>query len=58
MAGAAALMTQAAPSDKITLGVIGAGSPGTFVMRIFQVDPFVRVGAIGGVYAPSSRPPW
>ena len=33
------LAMQAAPSDKINIGVIGSGSRGTFVMTVFQKDP-------------------
>lgn len=43
----------AAPSDQVTLGVIGAGGRGTFVMQTFQKDPSVRVGAICDVYEPN-----
>ena len=38
-AGGGALVAQAAPSDRIVLGVIGSGSRGTFVMTVFQKDP-------------------
>jgi predicted dehydrogenase len=43
----------ASPSDQVTLGVIGAGSRGTFVMSTFQKDPAVRVAAICDVYEPN-----
>ena len=46
-------MLHAAPSDTITLGVIGAGGRGTFVMTTFQKSPNVRVGAICDVYEPN-----
>lgn len=53
MAGSGALVAHAAsPSDQITLGVIGAGSRGTFVMTTFQKDTALRVGAICDVYEP------
>ena len=52
MAGGASALT-ALPSDQITLGVIGSGSRGTFVMTVFQKDPAVRVGAICDVYEPN-----
>jgi predicted dehydrogenase len=44
---------QAMPSDQLTLGVIGSGGRGTFVMTIFQKDPALRVGAICDVYEPN-----
>ena len=43
----------AAPSDQITLGVIGSGGRGTFVMGVFQKDSALRVGAICDVYEPN-----
>jgi predicted dehydrogenase len=43
----------AAPSDRVVLGVIGAGGRGTLVMTTFQNDPGVRVGAICDVYEPN-----
>lgn len=51
--GAALLEAQTAPSDQITLGVIGSGGRGTFVMTVFQKNPSVRVGAICDVYEPN-----
>jgi predicted dehydrogenase len=52
-AGSAALAGPAAPAEPVTLGVIGAGSRGTFVMGVFQEDPAVRVGTICDVYEPN-----
>ena len=43
----------APPSDQITLGVVGSGSRGTFVMGVFQKNPAVRIGAICDVYEPN-----
>lgn len=51
IAGSAAL--PAAPSDQITLGLIGAGGRGTFVMSVFQKDANLKVGAIADVYEPN-----
>jgi len=34
------------PAGQVTLGVIGSGGRGTFVMGIFQKDASVRVAAI------------
>ena len=53
LAGGGMAAAQAAPSDQVTLGVIGAGGRGTFVMTTFQKDPSVRVGAICDVYEPN-----
>src|ERR1700722_2407963 len=54
MAGSGALIAHAAPpSDQVTLGVIGAGSRGTFVMTTFQKDQALKVGAICDVYEPN-----
>ena len=41
------------PSDQVSLGVIGSGSRGTFVMGVFQKDPSLRVSAICDVYEPN-----
>ena len=43
----------AAPSDQVTLGLIGSGGRGTFVMTEFQKDPALRVGAICDIYEPN-----
>lgn len=51
--GVALLKAQTAPSDQISLGVIGSGGRGTFVMTVFQKDPSVRVGAICDIYEPN-----
>lgn len=53
LAGGGALVTQAAPSDRIVMGVIGSGSRGSFVMSVFQKDPALQVGAICDVYEPN-----
>src|SRR5437588_11674331 len=52
-ASGGALVTQAAPSDRIVLGVIGSGGRGAFVMTVFQKDSTVSVGAICDVYEPN-----
>jgi predicted dehydrogenase len=54
LAGAGAIAARAVPpADQITLGVIGSGSRGTFVMSTFQRDPALRVAAICDVYEPN-----
>jgi predicted dehydrogenase len=53
LAGGGILAANAAPSDQVTLGVIGAGGRGTYVMATFQKDPSLRVGAICDVYEPN-----
>jgi len=53
LAGSGAVLYGAAPSDQIDLGVIGAGSRGTFVMQVFLKSPEVRVRAICDVYEPN-----
>src|SRR5437870_8030054 len=53
LAGGGALLAQAAPSDRIVMGVIGSGSRGTFVMTVFQKDQTLSVGAICDVYEPN-----
>ncbi|MBM3768339.1 MAG: hypothetical protein FJW32_23395, partial [Acidobacteria bacterium] len=48
------LMSAAAlASDRVRLGVIGAGGRGTFVMSEFQKDAAVDVTAICDVYEPN-----
>src|SRR5258708_3472699 len=53
LAGGGAWLAQAAPSDRIVMGVIGAGGRGTFVMTVFQKDQTVSVGALCDVYEPN-----
>ena len=43
----------AAPSETIRLGVIGAGGRGTFVMQAFGRNATVRVAAVCDVYEPN-----
>jgi predicted dehydrogenase len=52
-AGGALAAHAASPAEQVTLGVIGSGSRGTFVMTVFQKEPTVRVGAICDVYEPN-----
>jgi predicted dehydrogenase len=52
-AGFSALAYAVPPSDQVTLGVIGSGSRGTFVMGTFQKDPTLKVAAICDVYEPN-----
>lgn len=53
LASGSAFALRAAPSNTISLGVIGSGSRGTFVMSVFQKNPDVRVAAICDVYEPN-----
>ena len=53
LAGGSILAARGAPSDQVTLGVIGSGGRGTFVMTVFQKDPSVRVAGICDVYEPN-----
>jgi hypothetical protein len=54
LAGAGAMAAHAGPpSDQVTLGVIGSGGRGTFVMSVFQKDAALRVSAICDVYEPN-----
>jgi len=51
LSDAGAFAAHAVPSSNpATLGVIGSGGRGTFVMGVFQKDPAVRVSAICDVY--------
>lgn len=43
----------APPTGRISLGVIGSGGRGTYVMSVFQKDPDLRVAAICDVYEPN-----
>jgi predicted dehydrogenase len=53
LAGSAASVLAAAPSDRVRLGVIGSGSRGTYVMGVFQKNGGVDVAAICDVYEPN-----
>ena len=43
----------APPSDRVNLGVIGAGGRGTFVMTVFQEDANLKVTAMCDIYEPN-----
>jgi predicted dehydrogenase len=47
--------TRVSPSDQVNLGVIGAGSRGKHMMRVFLRVPGVRVTALCDVYEPRFR---
>lgn len=51
--GAGLYTLNAAPSDIVRLGVIGAGSRGSFVMEAFKRNPAVQVAAVCDVYEPN-----
>lgn len=51
--GAAAGAPLVHAADRISLGVIGSGGRGTFVMGVFQKDLSVHVGAVCDVYEPN-----
>ena len=53
IAAGAARALRGAPADEISLGVIGAGSRGTFVMGVFQKNAGVRVAGVCDVYEPN-----
>ncbi|MCC6858918.1 MAG: Gfo/Idh/MocA family oxidoreductase [Bryobacterales bacterium] len=53
LSAAGGVAVRAAASDRITVGVIGSGGRGTFVMTVFQKDPSVRIGGISDVYEPN-----
>ncbi len=53
LTGGSALLASAARADTVSIGVIGAGSRGTWVMTIFQKSPNVRVAAMCDVYTPN-----
>ena len=48
-------LTQAAPSDRIGIGVIGCGNMGGFDQRDFQANPDVEIVAVCDVYKPSAE---
>lgn len=51
--GASGAALHALPGNRVTLGLIGAGNRGNFVMGVFQKDADVRVGAVCDVYEPN-----
>ncbi len=53
LASPLSLAWQTPASSQIRLGVIGAGSRGTFVMTVFQKDPALRVHAVSDIYEPN-----
>lgn len=53
LAGGSMLAAQTPPSGQVSLGVVGSGGRGTYVMGVFQKDPALRVNAICDVYEPN-----
>jgi len=53
MAGGSTLMAQPTLSDRIVVGLIGAGGRGRLLARTFQKDRSVRIGAVCDVYEPN-----
>jgi predicted dehydrogenase len=51
--GSGGLLMAAAPSDQLVVGVIGSGGRGTAVMKVFQTQAEVKIGAICDVYEPN-----
>jgi predicted dehydrogenase len=47
------MQSAATPSDKVIIGVIGAGSRGQVLMDRFTQDPSVRLAAVCDVYEPN-----
>ncbi len=47
------MLMQAAPSDRIRVGVIGASGRGRLLMKVFLADPAVRMDAVADVYKPN-----
>ncbi len=53
LGGSGLVIAAAAPVKPLELGVIGSGGRGTAVMKVFQSQPDVKVGAICDVYEPN-----
>lgn len=52
-ASAGASILQAAPSEQIRIGIIGAGGRGQLLMKTFQHEAIVRIAAVADVYEPN-----
>ena len=52
IAGATATAVAAPPSDRIRMGVIGAGGRGRYLMNFYREEPGVHFGAVCDVYEP------
>ncbi len=48
-----AMLLQAAPSDRIHVGIIGSGGRGQLLMKVFMSDPAVLITAVADVYEPN-----
>ncbi len=53
LASGSALCMQAAPSDRVGVGIIGSGGRGRYLMSVFSKDPAVRHQAVCDVYEPN-----
>ena len=52
IAGATATAVAAPPSDRIRMGVIGAGGRGRYLMNFYREEPGAHFGAVCDVYEP------
>lgn len=53
LAATSAGVLSSAPSDKIRIGLIGAGGRGRYVAGVARKDPAVEIGAVCDVYEPN-----
>jgi predicted dehydrogenase len=53
LAGGSALLAQTAPSERLTVGVIGSGGRGRYLEKVFQQDASLRITAVCDVYEPN-----
>ena len=53
LASGSALWAQTAPSNQLTVGVIGSGGRGRYLEKVFQQDASVRITAVCDVYEPN-----
>src|SRR6266852_2503051 len=53
LASGSALWAQTAPSQQLTVGVIGSGGRGRYLEKVFQQDASVRITAVCDVYEPN-----
>ena len=53
LAAGASAFAQTPPSDQLTIGLIGSGGRGQYILRLAMRDPGVRVGGVCDVYEPN-----
>ena len=53
LTGAGMLAAQTPPGSQLSMGLIGSGGRGRYIMSLMKKDPAVQIGAVCDVYEPN-----